>query len=53
MATELFSFQQYDNRIETTIKKSSNVEETVQTKSYHWLVGANGRRSRDPSPDGD
>ena len=57
MATELVSFQQYDDRIETTIEKSSNVKETVQTKSYHWLVGADGGRSRDPyayaTPDGD
>ena len=47
LATELVSFQQYDDRVEATIKKSSpDGKETTETKSYRWLVGADGGRSK-------
>ena len=37
--------QQYDDRVEATIKKTENGAESVETKSYRWVVGADGGKS--------
>ncbi|EPT00354.1 hypothetical protein FOMPIDRAFT_88313 [Fomitopsis schrenkii] len=45
MGTELVSFTQFDDRVEATIKNSTGGSETIETKSYRWVVGADGGKS--------
>ncbi|KAI0724725.1 monooxygenase [Fomitopsis betulina] len=45
MATELVSFKQFDDHVEATIKKTVNGSETTETKSYSWVIGADGGKS--------
>ena len=48
MGTELVSFEQFDDHVEATIRKSTGGTESVETKSYGWLIGADGGRSTAP-----
>ena len=45
LATELVSLKQYDDRVETTIKVTADGKETIETKSYRWVVGTDGGKS--------
>ena len=48
MGTELVSFEQFDDHVEATIRKTMEGAETVETKCYSWLVGADGGKSTAP-----
>ncbi|KZT64850.1 monooxygenase [Daedalea quercina L-15889] len=44
-ATELVSFKQFEDHVEATVKKTTDGKETMETKSYRWLIGADGGKS--------
>ena len=45
LSTELVSLKQYDDHVEATIMKTEDGKKTVETKSYRWVVGADGGKS--------
>ena len=48
MDTELVSIRQFDYCVEATIKKTLDGIESLETKSYPWVVGADGGKSTQP-----
>ncbi|KAH9912529.1 FAD binding domain-containing protein [Fomitopsis serialis] len=43
--TELIALERFDDHVEVTVKKTVDGEEVLETKSYRWLIGADGGRS--------
>ncbi|TFY58486.1 hypothetical protein EVJ58_g6385 [Rhodofomes roseus] len=43
--TEFVGLKQFDDHVEATVKRMEGGEEMIETKSYRWLVGADGGRS--------
>ena len=43
--SEIVDLQQFDDRVEATVKVTTEGGDVTETKSYRWLVGADGGRS--------
>ncbi|EPT00355.1 hypothetical protein FOMPIDRAFT_1023761 [Fomitopsis schrenkii] len=43
--TELVGLEQFEDRVEATIKKTVGDKEEIETQSFRWLVGADGGKS--------
>lgn len=43
--SEIVDLQQFDDRVEATIRVTTENGDVTETKSYRWLVGADGGKS--------
>ena len=47
-STELLSFEQHEDHVEVSLKKYDAGTETIEAKSYRWVIGADGGKSDTP-----